>query len=155
MRWDILFTPNIFNFSEACAINLGSSVILTGGRFTLTTVSQYNEAGWEKDLPSLQAGRQDHGCAYFNNTAGSRVGNINIIYYPLIIFQTILVTGGYFGSYNSLSSTELLVGTASAWVFTGELPSLRWGLRGAEIDNKIFMTGNKNYDIFRNISVKY
>ena len=32
--------------------------------------------------------------------------------------------------------------TASAWVLTGELPSPRKSLRGANIDNKILMTGN-------------
>ena len=65
---------------------------------------------------------------------------INIKYYPLITFQTMLVTGGYDGS-APLSSTELMVGTASAWVFTGELPSPRDGLRGATIDNMVLMTG--------------
>ena len=43
--------------------------------------------------------------------------------------------------WNYLSSTELLMETASAWVLTGELPSPRRGLRGANIDNRIFMTG--------------
>ena len=66
--------------SYACAINLGSSVILTGGRDTLTRVSQYNETGWEKDLPTLQTGRRNHGCAYFNNNAGSKVGSINFFF---------------------------------------------------------------------------
>ena len=56
-----------------------------------------------------------------------------------------LVTGGITGV-AKLSSTELLVETASAWVFTGELPSPREGLSGANIDNKILMTGNNNYD---------
>merc|ERR1711994_1183795 len=37
----------------ACAINLGSSVIITGGFSTRTTVSLYNEAGWVRDLPRL------------------------------------------------------------------------------------------------------
>ena len=56
-----------------------------------------------------------------------------------------LVTGGrgHNGMNDYLSSTELMVGTASAWVFTGELPSPRSGLRGANIGNKIFMTGVK------------
>ena len=36
------------------------------------------------------------------------------------IFQTLLVAGGYNGS-GYLSSTELLVGEASAWVKTGVL----------------------------------
>ena len=52
-----------------------------------------------------------------------------------------LVTGGHDGSAR-LSSTELLVETASAWVFTGELPSPLEGLRGANIDNKILVTGD-------------
>ena len=51
-----------------------------------------------------------------------------------------LVAGGYGSDY--LSSTELLVGEASAWVYTKELPSPRNGLRGANIDNKVLMTGN-------------
>ena len=51
-----------------------------------------------------------------------------------------LVSGGY--NYpDFLSSTELLMETASAWVLTGELPSLRRGLRGANIDNRVLMTG--------------
>ena len=50
-----------------------------------------------------------------------------------------LVAGGYNSDW--LSSTELLVGEASAWVLTGELPSPRWGLHGANIDNRILMTG--------------
>ena len=50
-----------------------------------------------------------------------------------------LVSGGYNG--DDLSSTELLEEIASAWVLTGELPYPRDGLRGANIDNKILMTG--------------
>ena len=66
---------------------------------------------------------------------------INVSSCSLIIFQTFLVSGGLVGI-NYLSSTELLVETASAWILTGELPSPRSGLRGATIDNKVFMTGN-------------
>ena len=55
-----------------------------------------------------------------------------------------LVTGGYSGYY--LSSTELLVETAPTWVFTGELPSPRGSLHGANIDNKILMTSNNGYN---------
>ena len=56
--------------------------------------------------------------------------------------QTYLVTGGYDGD-DWLSSTELLVETAAAWVFSGQLPTPRSGLRGANIDGRILMTGNK------------
>ena len=67
--------------------------------------------------------------------------DINVSSCPLIVFQTFLVSGGTDGG-NRLSSTELLVETASAWILTGELPSPRYGLRGATIDNKVLMTGN-------------
>ena len=40
-----------------------------------------------------------------------------------------------------ISSTELLVETASAWEFVGDLPSPRTGLRAANIDTKILVTG--------------
>ena len=62
----------------ACAINLGSSVILTGGYHTRTTVSQYNEAGWVRDLPDLLQGRYYHGCTSYDNNDGTQV-DIDII----------------------------------------------------------------------------
>jgi len=90
-------------------------------------VSQYNQAGWVRDLPDLLQGRKSHGCSYYDNNEGS---------------QTLLVTGGYNDNDGGfLSSSELLVGTASAWVNTGELPSPRYGLSGANIDNSVLMTG--------------
>ena len=58
-----------------------------------------------------------------------------------MIFQTYLVAGGY--EYDYLSFTELLVETESFWVGSGELPSPRSALRGANIDNRILMTGNR------------
>ena len=39
--------------------------------------------------------------------------------------------------------------TASVWVLTGELPSPRKSLRGANIDNKILMTGNITDEILK------
>ena len=116
-------------------------MLITGGVNTLTTVSQYNEAGWLRDLPDLQQRRYSHGCSSYNNDEGTKVG-IDINYCStIIIFQTFLVSGGWDGG-NPLDSTELLVETASAWVYSGQLPSARRGLRGANIDNKVLMTGN-------------
>ena len=60
----------------------------------------------------------------------------------IFVFQTLLVAGGYGSGSVWLSSTELLMGEASAWVNTGELPSPRIALRGANIDNRVLMTGN-------------
>ena len=117
-------------------------MILTGGRATLTTVSLYSESGWVRDLPGLKQGRYGHGCSSYNNAEGTKV-DIDIKYCStILIFQTYLVSGGYDGS-DVLSSTELLVESSSAWVYTlHSLPSPRAGLRGANIDNKVLMTGN-------------
>ena len=57
------------------------------------------------------------------------------------VFQTFLVSGGFIGDGVRLSSTELLEETADLWVFTGELPSPRSDLRGANVDNKVLITG--------------
>ena len=40
-----------------------------------------------------------------------------------------------------LDSTELLTEGASAWVFSGVLPSARHGLRAATLDNRLIVTG--------------
>ena len=93
-----------------------------------------------RDLPGLLQGRYDHGCSYYNKDDGTKV-SISINYSPIIIFQTYLVSGGRDDGWDNLSSTEILEETASAWVLTGELPSPRRGLRGANIDNRMLMTG--------------
>ena len=62
-------------------------------------------------------------------------------YRSVIVIQTFLVTGGYITGW--LSSTELLVETSSAWTLAGELPTPRSGLRGAKVDQRVMMTGNK------------
>ena len=108
----------------------------------LTSVSEYNEAGFVRVHPPLQTGRNNHGCSYYDREGTKVDFNINDCSPILILyFQTYLVSGGYHLGYE-LSSTELLIGTASAWVYTGELPSPRYGLRGANIDNRVIMTGN-------------
>merc|ERR1711902_458916 len=120
-----------YDIDLACPINLGSTVVITGDRHDQTRVTEYSEAGFSRDLPQLQQGRYQHGCNYFNNQDGTR---------------TLLVSGGYglgednFNNY-LLSSTELLVESASTWVYSGELPSPRGYLRGINIDDKILMTG--------------
>ena len=128
--------------SDACPINLGSSVILTaGGESNLgeTRVTEYNETGHVRDLPPIQESRQAHSCSFYENDEGIKV-EIDINNCSIMIFQTYLVSGGRSGR-KTLSSTELLVETASAWVYTGELPHPLRGLRGANIDNKVLLTG--------------
>merc|ERR1719219_938055 len=61
----------------ACAINLGSSVLITGGYHNgaVTRVTQYNEGGFLKDYPALKVARYYHGCSYYDNAEGTKVGN--------------------------------------------------------------------------------
>jgi len=111
---------------SACSIDLGSKVILTGGYQGTKVITYYQDLSYDEKLPHLLGVRLDHGCSFFDNEDGT---------------QTLLVTGGVSMSKTLLSSTELLVGKATAWSKAGKLPSARYGLRGNNIDNKIFMTG--------------
>ena len=137
-----LLSLNYVLYSDACSINLGSSVILTGGRFFLDRVSEYSESGFSRYLPQLLQGRFGHGCSYFENEEGVKV-DIDSNSCGLTIFQTFLVTGGADINYDFLSSTELLTEGSSNWIFSGELPSPCMGLRGANIDQRVIMAGNK------------
>ena len=117
-------------------------MILTGGIYSPNRVSEYSETGFTRDLPQLLQGRFSHGCSYFENEEGTKV-DIDSNSCGVIIFQTFLVTGGSNDIGDNLSSTELLVETSAAWILTGELPTPRYGLRGANIDQRVLMTGNK------------
>ena len=108
-------------------------------------MSEYGEAGFIRYLPDLNQGRYWHGCSHYEDGEGRKV-NIDINYSPLIIVQTYIVAGGSDDS-DYLSSTEVLVETGSAWTLTGELPSPRYGLRGANIDNNIVMTGDYTHNL--------
>jgi len=104
-------------------------VILTGGYSSRNRVSEYSESGFTRDLPQLQQGRQSHGCSYFENEEGTK---------------TFLVTGGWMDV--DLSSTELLVENSAKWIYSGELPTPRRGLKGANIDQRVIMTGGVDGD---------
>ena len=121
------------------------------GYDSTTRVSEYSNTGFLRDLPQLLQGRSYHGCSYFLTEEGTKV-NIDKpseVSTTSIMFQTFLVTGGYTGNYliPHLSSTELLVENTSAWVLTGELPSPRQALHGANIDQRVIMTGNKEQEL--------
>ena len=47
-------------------------------------MTEYNEAGWVRDLPSLLTRRNQHGCSYFVNNKGTKV-DIDIDYFTLIV----------------------------------------------------------------------
>ncbi len=52
-------------FRSACSIPLEDRMVITGGYYTKTIVSEYNQEGWVGDLASLNVGRYGHGCSSF------------------------------------------------------------------------------------------
>ena len=64
-------------FRHACSIELKEIVILTGGYYTQSKVTVYNNEGWVADWPELKTGRYTHGCGHFVNTDNKVVRNIS------------------------------------------------------------------------------
>ena len=64
----------------ACAISDRDKeeVIITGGRETMTTVSVYNEAGWQRDLAPMNQGRSSHACGSYVN-GGKKVNHVKYV----------------------------------------------------------------------------
>ena len=56
-NWDVVIS--CFYFRYACSIELHEMFLLTGGFYTLTTVSRYSTSGWMEDLPELNEVRAD------------------------------------------------------------------------------------------------
>ena len=55
-------------YRYACAIDMGQTVIITGGIDSKRKVTQYSEDGQHKELQELITGRRNHGCSsYVNN----------------------------------------------------------------------------------------
>ena len=57
------------------------------------------------------------------------------------------MAGGY-DEANYLSSTEILVTLAGEWRTVGRLPTALYSLRGATLDNTVYMTGEWCTDIY-------
>ena len=60
-------------FRGTCAINDGTSVILTGGQYTQSDVFRYDKDGFVEKLPSLNIGRWTHACASYIDTDNKMV----------------------------------------------------------------------------------
>ena len=65
----IRFKLFLFSDREACAIpdTENEEVIITGGMDNRRLVSVYSEAGWQRDLASLNQGRKLHACGNYIN----------------------------------------------------------------------------------------
>jgi len=109
----------------SCSIQFPDQVIVTGGIYTSTRVSAYGPGGYVKDLPGLLIGRYSHGCTSYLNDDGE------LVY---------IVAGGR-NDVEYLESAEFYKFGQPAWALLGDLPSRRAGLRGATLNNNVFMTG--------------
>jgi len=123
--------PMKYKTWQACAITEETSVIITGGRDTLRTVSRYGTGGHIEDLPSLNQGRINHGCGAYTDDSGE---------------QVLLVVGGRDDGWTSISSTELLPRSSSAWVTVNSLPRKISGVRVATMGGSLYLTGGHGYD---------
>ena len=65
--------------SRACSVNLGETVLLTGGFKSAGRVSLYSQSGFLRDLPQLGEGRSYHGCTFYHDHQGTKVLTSNII----------------------------------------------------------------------------
>ena len=114
------------DISYSCSIAdpVTSSLILTGGYYSLESVSKYTEAGFEADLASLITGRFWHGCGGFTTEAGGG--------------QVLVVTGGVRADLTYLDSTEVM--TSGLWREAGRLPVASM-MTGLSLDNEVLMFG--------------
>jgi len=114
-----------YDTAQACGIDLGDSYVVTGGSYSKQKVAQYTLTGEVTYLADLQQGRYGHACTSFINDNG---------------VTTLLVTGGRDGpSEQHLSSTEIY--TQTSWSPAASLPSPRYGLSAATVDNSVFVFG--------------
>ena len=75
--------------------------------------------------------------------------NMRIYKLSEVLLQMYLVTGGWTGSI-SLDSTELYDPSLGSWTVAGaRLPSAGYGLRAANIDNRILVFGKNIFYRFR------
>ena len=68
---------NLMSIRYACSIELKEMVILTGGQYTMSKVTVYNNEGFVDDWPELNTGRNNHGCGHYVNTASKMVRHID------------------------------------------------------------------------------
>ena len=108
------------------------------------------DVGWVEDLPDMNDGRYGHGCAAFTMNQ-EQVRNHRHYYITtlfFIIFQIYLMAGGCRQWYSGfdvqcieyLASTEIYHG--GHWIIVEPLPVAVLGVRGASLDNTVYMTGS-------------
>ena len=110
----------------------------------LKSVTSYTRTGQTETLPQLGVGRYWHACGSYQTDQGDTVRLVlNIDKYWIIVMQVLLVTGGFNFNDGNLASTEVME-TGGTWRLTAPLPSARYRLRAAVVNNNIFVFGENN-----------
>ena len=122
------FISNVHLYRNACSIQdpLSESVIITGGFHTPETVSLYNKTGWVKDFPSLNWGREKHGCGSYLGEQGETV---------------FLVTGGKDWRDQYLDTTEILSPGKPWRQAHGQLPRPLASVAVTTLENVVYLFG--------------
>ena len=128
-----------YYYSFGCGIDLGDKFVVTGGienNWCLQRVAQFSLTGEVTYLADLKERRCNHACTSFKDDNEVTVSFFvnNIKHLIINMMQTLLVTGGIFGS-----STEIY--RHSAWSYAASLPSPRSYFSAATVDNSVFVFG--------------
>ena len=140
----LIFSISYFQFSDACSITDDDtdSVILTGGDPTHERVERYGHTGLLETLPSLNEGRQAHGCGSYYTKYGKKVviqtSILNIFDNNLQIY---LVAGGYYYG-KHLSSTETWSPLELNWRTVFPLPRPVAWTEAVSLNNMIYLIGH-------------
>ena len=128
-------------FSDACAINMGDSVILTGGVFawySQTKVTELRMDGSYTKLPELNQGRYSHGCASYLDEYGNKVTIVNSVKLLItVIYKVLLVVGGL--DLGFTYSTEIQLNRKSAWKTVSPFPFASFGVNVRTINNMVHL----------------
>ena len=141
-------------FSDACAIDDGEAVVLTGSQddASMNKVMMYTMKGQAITLPSLITGRYGHACGKVSKIDGETVNYcfpLPTIHNLLNPMQLYVVTGGIHRNSKTrtrfgLASTEILKkGWGHSWQRAASLPSNRIFPRGVSLANGHFMVSGE------------
>ena len=70
-NYDWQFSAIVYSntfLSDACAIELGDTVVVTGGQWSASRVQVYSVSGPQEELPNMLAPRYGHACGLFVNS---------------------------------------------------------------------------------------